>query len=180
MPYRYVDIGNGETVVARVSDEAIEEWLGVREANKVLGYPDRPPDVDTETFRTWTLHPIEEGYTEVDESRASSGIIYTIAIPVLGGLVAKGLISYLKDGRYRFRLALRSETGITVFDDESYTDDWDEEYYEDFLEKFSTVFITDNPVEPMITTYFDYDEIESLMETVRQEIKEFYYARDDA
>lgn len=53
MPYRDFTLPDGRVVRTRVSDKATLEWYEEREVLKRKGYPDRPPDVDTETTRMW-------------------------------------------------------------------------------------------------------------------------------
>lgn len=63
MPYRNLvitnDRGETESFLARISEEAVNEWLSDRARLRAEGSPDRPPDVDTATLRGWIQHPGE-------------------------------------------------------------------------------------------------------------------------
>lgn len=179
MPYRLVYIGNDETVLARVPNEVVAEWLEVREANKGIGYPDRPPDIDTPEFRTWISHPGEKGWEERAKhnhtTNAATDFPVFTAAQGLFGMVAKLLISYESKRGYVFRLKAHIEqTGETIFDQESVSREWDEDKYERMLELFSKLFmdIADTPV--MISTYFDFISMESEVELAYKEIEEYY------
>lgn len=52
--------GTAETFRVRISRQAVIEWVAEREALTAAGFPDRPPDVDLPTIRTWVQHPGEE------------------------------------------------------------------------------------------------------------------------
>jgi hypothetical protein len=65
MPYRRVAIANTATgeveeFLVRISARGIADWLGDRDSLRASGKPDRPPDVDTDTLRTWVQWPGEE------------------------------------------------------------------------------------------------------------------------
>ena len=67
MPYRRVAIANTSTgeveeFLVRISARGIADWLGDRDSLRAQGRPDRPPDVDTDTLRTWVAWPGEENH----------------------------------------------------------------------------------------------------------------------
>lgn len=54
------ETGEVEEFLTRISPRGVAEWLVERDALRVEGKPDRPPDVDTDTLRTWLPWPGEE------------------------------------------------------------------------------------------------------------------------
>jgi hypothetical protein len=182
MPYRQVLLSTGELTIARISDAAITEWLEVRERNKNLGYPDRPPDIDTPLFRTWIQQPSDPGFEEMKKEAhgANSFPILTLAqedntaLGRMEPVEAKILISYEENIGYIFRFVVRElKTGYTVMDKESVKPEWDEQYYEDVLNLYSSMFIHPYSNPTMISTYFDFEEIWTETTLAEQELKEY-------
>ena len=86
---------------AAVSDEALAEWAAEREALRLAGDPDRPPDVRTGAMRAWQLRP--------DEPHACPAIGLD-ETPLAGwmaghrlGVVGTLLVSRQPDGRVLLR-----------------------------------------------------------------------------
>lgn len=182
MPYREVYLAGGEVAIARISDEAIIEWLSVRERNKTIGYPDRPPDVDNEYMRSWIQRPGDPGYEDLKEHAvAESFPIMTIAEEDLqGSIEAKLLIGYNEGEGYTFRVVVRRlSTGETLLDKTSVKTEWDEQYYEDVLATYSNMFIHSYSDPPLISTYFDYEEAVAESTLAEQELREYYANRRD-
>lgn len=69
MPYGRLKVDD-ETFVVRIAPEAVVDWLGMRPELRAAGFPDRPPDIDTETVRMWVPHPGEENDPFFDNHRA--------------------------------------------------------------------------------------------------------------
>jgi hypothetical protein len=181
MPYRQVLLSTGELTIARISNAAITEWLEVRERNKNLNYPDRPPDIDTPLMRTWIQHPGDPGYEELAKqaSHTLSFPIMTIAVQDVSGLgrlepvEAKIIISY-EDSAYQFRFVVRElQTGATVMDKTAAKPEWDEQYYEDVLALYSSMFIHSYSPTVLISTYFDFEEIWTETDLAEQELREY-------
>lgn len=104
--YRDFTLPNGRVVRTRVSDEATLQWYHQRSEHK--GYPDRPPDVDTETMRMWV------GPEHLKEGAALVGS-HPMGIYVLNlgpGLpIIKLMISFLQPGE-GYYVRLKMESGI--------------------------------------------------------------------
>ena len=56
------DEGPTEVFDVRISEQGFIEWAQQREMLREMGYPDRPPDVDTPTLQAWVPHPGEEDH----------------------------------------------------------------------------------------------------------------------
>lgn len=65
--------GQVEQFTVTITDDGIREWLAEREQLRVKGYPDRPPDRDTETLRVWEQHP---GEADLDYFRTTQRATY--------------------------------------------------------------------------------------------------------
>ena len=175
MPYREIFLGGGEVSIARISDEAIIEWLSVRERNKNIGYPDRPPDIDNEFMRSWIQHPSDPGYKELKEqARVNSFPVISISAE-LSDIEAKLLIGYNEGEGYTFRILARVlKTGEALLDRTSVKIEWDEQYYENVLTLYSNMFIHPHSDPPLISTYLDYEEMQAESILAEQELKEYY------
>jgi len=179
MPYREVYLAGGEVAIARISDEAIIEWIEVRERNKTIGYPDRPPDIDNEFMRSWIQHPGDPGYEELRKrALVNSFPVITIAEEdIYKGWVieAKLLIGFNEGEGYTFRMVVRGiATGETLLDKISVKAEWDEQYYENVLTLYSNMFIHPHSDPPLISTYLDYEEMQAESILAEQELKEYY------
>lgn len=104
--YRDFTLPNGKVVRTRVSDKATLQWYNQRSEHH--GYPDRPPDVDTETVRMWV------GPQHLKES---AGVLtsHPIGIYVLNigpGLpTVKLMINFLQPGD-GYHIRLKMESGL--------------------------------------------------------------------
>jgi hypothetical protein len=172
MPYKEIRIGN-EVFVSRISPEAVDEWLDIRERNRNIGYPDRPPDVDTPLQRAWISHPNETNQFTI----AALGVedvfpIYSFAgdIPIAE---IKLLVTYrTKSDEYVFRRVARDNEGNTL-GDKSYVcadNDHISEVFDNELEKVSQ-FAGENP---FISTYFDFEEMTRETKVAIKELEEYY------
>jgi hypothetical protein len=128
VPYRRVAIhepsGRVETVWSRVPPEAFLAWLSVRDDLRALGYPDRPPDVDTPTLRLWLPHL---GETAVPYLRDVSDA--TDSFPVLSvvwarpdGLTAKVMVMGYGDGSFTSRVTFEAPSGERTLDQTHHLD----------------------------------------------------------
>jgi hypothetical protein len=153
--------------------------LEVRERNKTIGYPDRPPDIDNEYMRSWIQHPGDPGYEELKERALVN------SFPVISfaqedtykgwSIEAKLLIGFNEGEGYTFRMVVRElATGDTLMDKQSVKTEWDEQYYEDVLTLYSNMFIHPYSNLTLISTYFDYQEALAESELSEQELKEYY------
>lgn len=52
--------GTTEEFLVRIDHPAFDEWIRDRDGLRAAGFPDRPPDVVTETVRLWVPHAGEE------------------------------------------------------------------------------------------------------------------------
>jgi hypothetical protein len=182
MPYREVRIGQ-EVFVTRVPPGAIAEWINIRERNKLIGYPDRPPDVDTPLLRMWISHPNEvNAFTISPETLEKAEEIYPIYSIVGAGPMdteIKLLVSYAsKENKYVFRHLLRSEDG-TSLGDESFA--FPEEMGTLALEADLRAF-SEFPVlagsEYYISTYEDFEFAQEETTRAQEELKEYYKDED--
>lgn len=179
MPYREIHLGN-ETFIARVSDEAVKEWEGVRERNKNIGYPDRPPDVDTPLHRAWIPHnPYEnEHYMTLGKPSSESFPVCSFSGSTVVenniGIEGKLLVGYdsTKD-KYEIRRIARLENGVTLGDISFYISPDDiEEAFDRELARWAKLFGKD--VELFIGTYSDFQELYDETDTAFKELEEYY------
>lgn len=160
MPYREVYLGDGEYTIARVPDSVIDEWRERRAANKVSGYPDRPPDIDAETLRGWIAHPDEVGYalqrSDLKDNRADF-IVYTITAALPEDFVAKLMVTYSEQG-YIFTMKVDNDTtGANVQNNKVVKAKWDADFFDNALYIFMDFY--GKYSEPMITTYQDVEAL---------------------
>jgi hypothetical protein len=178
MPYREVRVGK-ETFVSRISQEALDEWAEVRERNRVIGYPDRPPDIDTPLFRAWIAHPNETNYFGVVQSEFGDVFpVYSISTEVLIGLPVeiKLLVSFrTEEQEYVFRRIARTLEGVTIGDVEDTVPLEDGPYILDAqIELFAEKFVKENDPVPFISTYFDSEATMQEAKLAEEELKEYY------
>jgi hypothetical protein len=172
MPYQEIQIGR-EVFISRIPPSAVYEWLNIRERNRVIGYPDRPPDVDTPLLRAWVSHPneINEHTIKAASKWSKQFQIYTFCADISEAEV-KLLVSYeILTKQYLFRRIIRANDGTTIGDKSYPVPEEDiEEAFDRELEGLS-VFAGDHPY---ITTYFDYEELESEVTLAEKEIDDYY------
>jgi len=181
MPYREITIGK-ETFITRLTPDALEEWKEVRERNRHIGYPDRPPDVDTPLHRGWISHPNEVNKFALLSSELNTGSfpIYSIScekyIDSIGAIIeGKLLISYdAQKDSCEFRHVARTLEGLTIGDTSFYAS-WEdaEAIFDDELESFARVFVVKN-IDPFISTFIDYEALLEETEIAEKELKEYY------
>ena len=182
MPYREIRLGY-ETFVVRIPPDAITEWLQTRERGRYIGYPDRPPDVDTPLVRGWIQHPNESdkfNYLASTMGEGESFPVYSISCETISpiGFVsvdAKFLVSYdIPTDRYALRLVIRTERGETIADSEFEIDaDKAEAAFESRLMKYAEAFIGPETI-PFVSTYTDYEDLIKETEVAEKELKEYY------
>lgn len=66
------ETGEVEEFLTRISPRGVTEWLVERDPMRASGKPDRPPDVDTDTLRTWLPWPGEENLSCFASQRKAS------------------------------------------------------------------------------------------------------------
>lgn len=71
MPYRDFELPDGRVVRTRVSDEATLQWW---HDGKGQGYPDRPPDIDSDTQRGW-FSPHQQYQDQVSAKHVGSYVV---------------------------------------------------------------------------------------------------------
>jgi hypothetical protein len=178
MPYRKVQVGF-ETFVTRINDSALEEWLENRDRLRVVGYPDRPPDIDTKYSRCWILHPNEQisQYISSGTTVTSTFPVYSLSFQasLLGGQEHKFLVTYDSDKeKYSVRLVAREENGETISDTDMYiTHENISESFEEFLDLYASIILSPNDV-PFIMTYVDFDEAEEEARLAEKELQDYY------
>jgi len=115
MPYGKVVIQNAETgeveeFLARISPQGVIDWLADRSSLRAAGHPDRPPDVDTETMRTWLPWPGEEDLPYFQRRREIEAehmggrpftTVYAVAWHAIGLHAAFNLLAFIdEEGGY--------------------------------------------------------------------------------
>lgn len=171
MPYRQISIGK-EVFVSRVSPEAVDEWLGVRERNRVSGYPDRPPDVDTPLTRAWISHPneVNKFTIKVEEAR-STFPVYSLACDMPLAEV-KLLVTFDTETKeYLFRRVVRRNDGYPLGDN---TYSCDEECGESVLEQEIIDVSRFAGEHPFVSTYFDFEELDVETKLALKELNAYY------
>ena len=171
MPYQEIQIGN-EVFVSRISPEGVDEWLVIRERNRKLGYPDRPPDVDTPLQRGWIAHPNEQNkFALIAGEVRTSFIVYTFAGDIAEAEI-KLLVTFdIKAKEYLFRRVVRRNDGSTVGDE---TFVYSEEEGEGALEAEIigvSIFAGEHPY---ISTYFDFEDLDVETKLAEKELKAYY------
>lgn len=171
MPYRQISIGN-EVFVSRVSPAAVDEWLNIRERNRVSGYPDRPPDVDTPLQRAWIAHPNEVNKFAIKAGEARKVFpVYSLAGDIAIAEV-KLLVTYdTETNEYLFRRVVRRNDGTTLGDN---TYSCDEEWGEDVLEKEIIDASRFAGEHPFISTYSDFEELDAETKLAQKELDAYY------
>lgn len=126
MGYRDFVLPDGTKVRTRISDKGTLEWYRDREELAERGYPDRPPDVDTETHRGW----VEAGTANTRKKYENAGISsmalahYVWSAPMAPEI--KLMISWLVPGdAYYLRIKMESSgflmpKGSTLLEAERY------------------------------------------------------------
>jgi hypothetical protein len=128
VPYRRVAIhepsGHVEIVWSRVPPEAFLAWLSVRDDLRALGYPDRPPDVDTSTLRLWLPHVGEAALPYLrDVSDAKDSFpVQSIVWSRPDGLTAKVLVMGYGDGSFTSRVSFAGSSGERTLDQTHHID----------------------------------------------------------
>jgi len=179
VPYREIFFG-GETFVVRVPASAITEWLDTRDRGRYIGYPDRPPDVDTPLLRGWIQHPNETAKfnylaSTVDDQAVFP--VYSISCdwlsPINTVVEAKFLVSYsISQDKYAFRLIIRTSQGKTVVDTEidvAVTEV--EEAFDEKVKQFAEAFVEEGA---FISTFADFEALQEETSLAEKELKEYY------
>ena len=104
---------DGRTIPIFITDDALAEWEEHRRLLALNGYPDRPPDIDTPTLRSWILHPGEPGY-EKDRLPNPSVVrepyeSLSVALPRMPGL--KILVDQNADKQIFIRTRIQESDG---------------------------------------------------------------------
>lgn len=116
MPYRDFELPNGRVVRTRVSKEATLEWYHEREESLARGYPDRPPDVDTDTLRQWIATDDEMSEEEVHSQVSSWPIAMYVLDLGAGHPTVKLLLSWMDPGDLYY-LRMKAQSGIDLGND---------------------------------------------------------------
>lgn len=182
MPYREIRLGY-ETFVVRVPTSAITEWLDSRDRGNYIGYPDRPPDVDTPLVRGWIQHPNESdkfNYLASTVGNLETFPIYSLSCeaqsPISNIVIdVKLLVSYsIPTDKYALRLVIRTLEGESIADSEFEVEsERAETVFDHKLEQFAESFISKTTV-PFISTYADYEELMEETLLAEKELKEYY------
>jgi hypothetical protein len=188
MPYRPISLAskNGlpETVMVRISDAAVAEWLADRADLKHRGYPDRPPDVDTATLRAW-LPRLGEGTLPYfrDLPARSTGTGGALIFPVFtatwhrpNGSTTKVLLHGSGDGSFTSRVVIVDPTGETPVDkthrlgpDTDPAVVWAE--IETIVRAINEAPMGWQPGDPMLTTYPDFLVLDDELEAAKADAK---------
>jgi hypothetical protein len=185
---------DGKVFPVFITEAAFDEWLRNRDHLKKRGvYPDRPPDVDTETTRQWQPHPGEEGYArerlrQAEDSGSIADKLILTKTMNLGGLVFKLFIHSLK-GRVRYRIDFMDEESgqqAELESDAETTDRagrtaaeiraWGEQRYQQITEKAiaraARFGVEPSPV--MVTTAADFDRSRAQSKAIHEAIEKWY------
>jgi len=188
MPYRPISLpsenGLPETVMVRVDDRAIDEWLLERAGLRHRGYPDRPPDVDTTTLRAW-LPRLGEGTLPYfrDLPARSAGTGDALAFPVFtatwhrpSGTTSKVLVTGFGDGTFMSRVVIVNASGDCPVDkahrlgpDISPDAVWAE--VETIVAAVNEAPMGWQPWDPMVTTYLDFAALDEETEVAEAEAR---------
>ena len=188
MPYRPISLpsenGLPETFSVRVPDAAVEAWLPERAALRHRGYPDRPPDIDTETLRAW-LPRLGEGTLPYfrDLPARSAGTGNALAFPVFtatwhrpSGTTTKVLVTGFGDGSVMSRVVIVNASGDCPVDkahclgsDVSPDAVWGE--IETIVRAINEAPMGWEPRVPMVTTYLDFVALDAEVETAEADAR---------
>lgn len=178
----------GKVMPCRIDPDGLFQWLAESRDQMRGVYPDRPPDVDTETTRSWVQHPAEIGDALVPQQGVVKPGEYDLSYPVYtltqvreDEAVMKLLISWQRKddsvGEYVARVKTQDpKDGRIVFDVEAKADDDDPNFWsrmEVIIAAFANV-AGDSPA--MVTTYTDFQEMMAESDTATKELKEYYEA----
>jgi hypothetical protein len=183
----------GKVVPVRISDHAVVEWMASsRDGNRVHGAkPDRPPDMDTATTRSWLRHPGESDAVEAEHDKTAVWpvmiVVHKLELPFGPSdedRCMKMLVSYEESPevkRYVFRIKFEHD-GEVLLDREMFIPvdtkgDWLGEMIARLDEQFDPVIAVDD--EPKVTTYVDFLGFEEEALLVRKEIAEYYGVPED-
>jgi len=186
MPYRSIslpaDNGLPETFWVRVSDAAVAEWLRERDRLRALGYPNRPPDVDTPTLRAWLPrlgeldHPYFAGRTTARPLAESITPIYTAVWHAPDRATTKVLVSGAGDGAIVSRVVIEHPSGrhpvdkVKVYPPDSDPNAvWRE--IEVLLMAINEAPLGWGPGDPLVTDYGDYLRLDAEVEVAEAEAR---------
>jgi hypothetical protein len=188
MPYRPISLpfenGLPETHLVRIPDVAVAEWLRERARLRALGYPDRPPDVDTPTLRAWLprLGEVTLPYFR-DLPARLTGTGDALAFPVFtatwhrpGGSTTKVLVTGFGDGSFMSRVVIVDASGDCPVDkahrlgpEVSPHAVWAE--VETIIAAINEAPMRWQPRDPMVTTYLDFLALDDEVETAEAEAR---------
>ena len=186
MPYRLITLpaenGLPETVMVRISDAAVAEWLLERADLKRHGYPDRPHDVDSPTLRAWLPrpgeydHPYFAGRSAVLGDAESIWPVYTAIWHAPDRATTKVLVSALGDGAIVSRVIIEHPSGERPVDKvKKYPPDADADTI--WREIETVVMAIDaaplgwSPGDPLVTHYDDYLRLDAEVEAAEAEAR---------
>jgi hypothetical protein len=188
MPYRRIrlpaDNDLPKTVMVRVDDRAVIEWLTERAELRRRGYPDRPPDLDTPTLRAWlprlgeaTLPYFRDQPARV--VRGESGIIFPILTMTWhrpNGFTTKIILTGLGDGSFVNRVCIVDDSGNRSVDkahrlgpDVDPDAVWAE--VETIVRAINEAPMGWQPRDPMVTNYLDFAALNDEIETAEAEAR---------
>ena len=186
MPYRRTSLtsqdGSTETFWVRITDAAVKEWLGERHRLRVLGFPDRPPDVDNASLRAWVPRlgeqnlPYFGGHSPARPRAESVWPIYTAVWHAPSGETTKVLVSAAGDGAIVSRVVVEHPSGQRPVDKTKvYPPDADPDTV--WCEVEAIVMTIDaapmdwGPDDPLACDYLDYLALGDEVETAEAEAR---------
>lgn len=107
---------DGREIPVVISEQAVQEWEAQRERLRASGYPDRPPDVDTPTTRSWVVHPGEPGWEEKEKSKGGTWPYETLVSHVPDQPSVKFLANRLETDPDNLYVRTRYENPDGTFD----------------------------------------------------------------
>lgn len=186
VPYRTLRIpsraGLPETFQVRVPDAAVAAWLRERANLRQRGYPDRPPDVDTETLRAWlprvgeqTLPYFQDQPTPLAPSHNGAVFpVFTATWHRPGAIATKVLISAMEGGSFLSRVVVVDASGASLVDkahqlgpDMDPDAIWRE--IETIVMAIDAAPIGWGPEDPLVNDYVDFLALDAEVETAKAE-----------
>jgi len=188
VPYRALLLrspdGTAEAHRVRVSDAAVVEWLRERTHLRARGFPDRPPDIDTDTLRAWLPRLGELGLPYFRDRAGHPSVpsdttlfpVYTAVWHAPGGLTTKVLVTGRGDGGFLSRVVIVHASGDCPVDKVHRLDPdadpdtvWAE--VETIVRAINEAPVGWGPCDPLVTTYPDFLALDVEVETAEADAR---------
>lgn len=173
-----------ETFSVRVSDEALASWLAERARLREVGYPDRPPDVDTPNLRAWLPRPDEESHpyfqrlgSDAAENDGTGFMVLSVVWHNAAGLTAKVLLQGFADGSFLNRVRLTDEHTGEARVDQAHLLGWEVdpdavwEEVETILGAINAAPMEWGPDDPVVSDYLDFVALDAEVALAKDEAR---------